>query len=210
MDNVTGSADANRPENRETQLSLDINSEASHSPLGGETQTNGDSKGECDYKNIFVAENEYVRLSDDGEVSGGEEQLELTAKNLGDAVNYREGCSANAGIPTCNPVDLELAIDQRLFSELEETQRRNSDNSRDGKATSLEDGNETKNIEATASGIEQQIQVDITDAASKMSTEQVEQIKSIMAGIQLSDNAIPPWARRIPENKWMPQRKNSA
>ncbi|KAI8982414.1 hypothetical protein BDF20DRAFT_470027 [Mycotypha africana] len=46
------------------------------------------------------------------------------------------------------------------------------------------------------------------DAASRMNPETSDRIKSIMTHIQLSDNAIPEWAKKIPEHAWLPRVKN--
>ncbi|KAJ2805485.1 hypothetical protein H4R20_002072 [Coemansia guatemalensis] len=215
MDSAADRVDKNKSPNEELDLPAVSNSDASHSLSDNGAQSHGDSSEENDDEDIFVAENEYVQLRDDGEASGEEGRLDSTSKDLDDAFSLKEDSYASTSMATRIPIDIEQAIDDRLFSELEERQQRHSDDSKDGQVNHPADNGETRNIDPTTKDKQQQqqqqpIQVDISGGANKMSAEHVEQIKSIMAGIQLNENAIPPWARRVPESEWMPQRKNKS
>ncbi|KAJ1726196.1 hypothetical protein LPJ61_005356 [Coemansia biformis] len=51
------------------------------------------------------------------------------------------------------------------------------------------------------------IRVDTSEIGGRMPAEHADQIRRIMAGIQLSESAVPEWAKRVPEGAWMPTRK---
>ncbi|KAJ2773897.1 hypothetical protein IWQ57_001076 [Coemansia nantahalensis] len=89
--------------------------------------------------------------------------------------------------------DLERAIDQRLHAETAE--RCSEEPERTAPPT--------REAPEAARG---PITVATTD---EMPAEHVAQIRHIMAGIQLSEDATPEWAKRIPESAWMPRRTHS-
>ncbi|KAJ2489821.1 hypothetical protein IWW37_003665 [Coemansia sp. RSA 2050] len=148
---------------------------------------------------IFVAEESYARLSDADEDSPG-----ATSADLDDAFQCRAAASAATTvkadpIPSFDkqvPLDFEQELDDRIEAELAAKQ-------------SLQ-ANAAKHLEASdvsrtpRSLVPMEVAV---ERSNKMSDEHIDQIKSIMAGIQLSDAAIPEWSRRVPEGSWMPRRR---
>ncbi|KAJ2652599.1 hypothetical protein IWW40_001085 [Coemansia sp. RSA 1250] len=143
-------------------------------------QSTDNANGSCsesDIDDIFVAEGGYEQLDDeDGEQLDGEddEQLEIAT-------------------------DLERAIDERLFSDLE-AQHVHCEADKQQLP-----GNDAEARPSAATVVP--LQVDVAESGSRMPPEHIDQIKSIMANVQLSDKAIPEWAKRVPEHAWMPKRK---
>ncbi|KAJ2156219.1 hypothetical protein GGF46_005339 [Coemansia sp. RSA 552] len=164
-----------------------------------------DEPSETSDDEIFVSEGEaeYVQLSDNGDVNSDE-----SAGSLDDAFEVQRSREDNVPEMT---IDLGQAIDQRLFSELEERHAGSAHEHTAPTALKLptsgeEDGptSEENNVSAWNVG---PIQVDVKAPGRRMPAEHVDQIKNIMAGVKLSNGAVPEWAKRIPEEAWMPRRK---
>ncbi|PIA14180.1 hypothetical protein COEREDRAFT_99131 [Coemansia reversa NRRL 1564] len=208
MDSAAGDAGSNKLASRKPKFPAVLNSETSCSPPGSKAQSSVESSEEDNMEDLFVAENEYVQLSDDVEALGDGTQLDPTVNDLDDAFNCKGNKYANISMAARFSTDLEQAIDDRLFLELEERQQRYSGDKKENQTNYLVDSVETNEVGLKSKEQHHPIRVDIQETKNKMPAEDVEQIKSIMAGIQLSEKAIPLWACRIPESEWMPQRKN--
>ncbi|KAJ2132878.1 hypothetical protein IW136_005025 [Coemansia sp. RSA 678] len=174
-----------------------MNSQQTEQKSEGHFQSDSGS----DDEEIFVAEADYVQLSDDDDDDNAR-QPDTPNKDLGDAFNPSNLDAATTSNPVRIPIDLEHAIDERLFSELEEKHSAdlNQDVSEKTTADSIPDT-------STGHTVLQPLQIDLASSGSQMSAEHVDQIKNIMAGIKLGDNAIPDWAKHVPESAWMPRRQ---
>ncbi|KAJ2501156.1 hypothetical protein GGH96_002188 [Coemansia sp. RSA 1972] len=160
-----------------------------------------------DDEEIFVAEADYVQLSDDDDDddSDNAQQPDAASKDLDDAFNCCNLDTATTSNPVRIPIDLEHAIDERLFSELEE--KHSSELNQD-----VPEKSTTGSIPDTSTGhhsntVLKPLKIDLASSGSQMSAEHIDQIKNIMAGIKLGDNAIPDWAKHVPESAWMPKRQ---
>ncbi|KAJ2852319.1 hypothetical protein IWW36_000462 [Coemansia brasiliensis] len=98
--------------------------------------------------------------------------------------------------------DLERTIDERLFSDLE-AKHKSCEADKQHTHTNVASSAEAYPAATTV----MPLQVDIAESGSQMSPKHIDQIKSIMANVHLSDKAIPEWAKRVPEHAWMPKRK---
>ncbi|KAI9506961.1 hypothetical protein GGI25_000017 [Coemansia spiralis] len=133
-----------------------------------------------DDDSIFVADNDYAPLDDDD--------------NIIDEANKIHEQEPVDNDDSSFDIDLSRIIDERINAELAE-KRPN---------TTLNDDSLHYSAPSNITPIE--VTVDSSKQMA-MSGEHVKQIKDIMAGIQLSDKAIPEWAKRVPERKWMPRRR---
>ncbi|KAJ2380053.1 hypothetical protein GGI05_006435, partial [Coemansia sp. RSA 2603] len=100
--------------------------------------------------------------------------------------------------PSRIPQDLERMLDERLDAEMDLKSMPIADNTEHKASTSI-----TKS-EDTAERKPDPLQVTV---AAPMSAEHISQIRNVMAGIQLNEDAIPEWAKRVPESAWMPRRQ---
>ncbi|KAJ2745426.1 hypothetical protein GGI20_002180 [Coemansia sp. BCRC 34301] len=133
-----------------------------------------------DELSIFVAEEAYAPLEDDAADEVGPD----SPSSIDDAFQCR---SAPASTDIVG-FDLEQELDSRITAELAAKRTLEPDTF------------------ATQRSIASPMEVSV-GRGDKMSDEHIGQIKNIMAGIQLSDTAIPEWSRRIPEGLWMPRRR---
>ncbi|KAJ2838513.1 hypothetical protein J3B01_001331 [Coemansia erecta] len=161
-----------------------------------------------DDEEIFVAEADYVQLSDDDGNDNDNDnarQPDAPNKDLDDTFNPSNLDAATTSNPVRIPIDLEHAIDERLFSELEE--KYSADLNQDVSEKTTADSIPDTSTDHYSNTVLQPLQVDLASSGSQMSAEHVDQIKNIMAGIKLGDNAIPDWAKHVPESAWMPRRQ---
>ncbi|KAJ1855790.1 hypothetical protein LPJ73_002286 [Coemansia sp. RSA 2703] len=98
------------------------------------------------------------------------------------------------------PQDLERMLDERLDAEMDLKSMPAADNT-EHKASSTPI---TKSEEDVAEHKPDPLQVTV---AAPMSAEHINHIRNVMAGIQLNEDAIPEWAKRVPESAWMPRRQ---
>ncbi|KAJ2558188.1 hypothetical protein EV175_000920 [Coemansia sp. RSA 1933] len=136
---------------------------------------------------IFVPEGSYAQLDD-----AYDEIDEASTNQPSDTVEIEEH----------NNIDLDRILDERISADIARRQSQE-------KATT-DHAEQNANIDAghTSTQLASPIEVNINSSGQKaMPAEHVRQIKDIMAGIQLSDAAIPEWAKRVPEQAWMPRRK---
>ncbi|KAJ1859202.1 hypothetical protein GGH12_002914 [Coemansia sp. RSA 1822] len=158
-----------------------------------------------DDEDIFVAEADYVQLSDDDDDNDNAQQPDSANKDLDDAFNCHGLDATTTSNPVRIPIDLEHAIDERLFSELEE--KHSSELNQDMPNKTTADSIPDTSTDHHSNAVLQPLQIDLASSGSHMSTEHIDQIKNIMAGIKLGDNAIPDWAKHVPESAWMPKRQ---
>ncbi|KAJ1666598.1 hypothetical protein IW140_005057 [Coemansia sp. RSA 1813] len=153
-----------------------------------ENLTNEDgSDTEEEDDDIFVPEGSYAQLDDE----------EANTAQLPDI--HEPGDHAN--------VDLDRILDERINAEMVQRQFK-QEKSKTEEIQAQERNANTNANHSNMQLVSPPIEVDIYSSKQKaMPAEHVQQIKDIMAGIQLSDAAIPEWAKRIPERAWMPGRK---
>ncbi|KAJ2909070.1 hypothetical protein GGI21_002250 [Coemansia aciculifera] len=167
------------------------NSSSSSNPVGDTIEPAEDSDtvsdeedeegGDEDDVSIFVAEEAYAPLVDDDDTDSVTPALPAS---IDDAFQCHSTTTANA-----IPFDIEQELDSRIEAELAAKQ-------------TLEASSTFSKRHSLAAPIEVAV-----GRGDKMSDEHIGQIKSIMAGIHLSDAAIPEWSRRVPEGTWMPRRR---
>ncbi|KAJ2810762.1 hypothetical protein GGI24_006951 [Coemansia furcata] len=156
-----------------------------------------------DEVSIFVAEEAYAPL-DDADEDGLNMVVGAASANIDDAFQCRDATNPAATVATPAapsfdkqmPFDFEQELDDRIEAGLA---------AKESKAADVV----SNQAPCDASGITPNltpIEV-VVGRSDKMSDEHIDQIKSIMAGIQLSDAAIPEWSRRVPEGSWMPRRR---
>ncbi|KAJ1664390.1 hypothetical protein GGF38_003097 [Coemansia sp. RSA 25] len=150
------------------------------SASGSDSGSDEEEEDEEDEPSIFVAEEAYAPLDDDDGVNEVSSDL---PSSIDDAFQCRSTATADA-----IPADIEQELDNRIEAELATKQAL-----------------ETKPVRSQRR-IDPPMEVTV-GRSDKMSDEHIGQIKSIMAGIQLSDAAIPEWSRRVPEGSWMPRRR---
>ncbi|KAJ2319842.1 hypothetical protein IWW52_001734 [Coemansia sp. RSA 2704] len=160
-------------------------------------------RGSSGEEEIFVAEAGYAQLSDSDDNGLDNDALppDGPGQRLDDAFECHEFGPA-ARNPAHIAAELARAIDERLFSELEEKHDESLD--QESLDKSIDSPAELPERAASTGPIE----VDIARSSSRMPAEHISQIKSVMAGIRLNDSAIPEWAKRVPESAWMPKRKD--
>ncbi|KAJ2345775.1 hypothetical protein GGF43_005137, partial [Coemansia sp. RSA 2618] len=163
----------------------------------GQHDSHNQSDSSSEDEEIFVAEADYMQLSDgnEGNLDDSTHQPEAANSGLDDAFECHDLDPAASTIPQRIPVDLERAIDERLFSELEE---KHSPALKQEAAQESAAGSDKPKVQYS-NAAPRPVKVDVSSSGPRMSAEQVDHIKSIMAGIRLSDDAIPDWAKRVPE-----------
>ncbi|KAJ2865898.1 hypothetical protein GGH94_001895 [Coemansia aciculifera] len=167
----------------------------------GDSQSSDDEEDE-EEGSIFVAEEAYAPL-DDADEDSSDSQDGATRANIDDAFQCRDAANsattvADAAITNFDkqiPFDFEQELDGRIEAELAAKQ------SLEANVVSSQEPRDASTPLSLAP-----IEV-VVGRSGKMSDEHIGQIKSIMAGIQLSDAAIPEWSRRVPEGSWMPRRR---
>ncbi|KAJ2841022.1 hypothetical protein GGI22_008090, partial [Coemansia erecta] len=151
--------------------------------------TNEDDDNSDD--DIFVPEGSYAQLDDD----------EINEANAFCQHSGMQEPGENANF------DLARILDERINAELAQRQVQEKEKSKVDETQSQELAPDVDTDHSTVQ-LTSPIEVDIDSPKQKaMPAEHVQQIKDIMAGIQLSDSAIPEWAERVPEQTWMPRRK---
>ncbi|GAA5809740.1 hypothetical protein MFLAVUS_003153 [Mucor flavus] len=58
-------------------------------------------------------------------------------------------------------------------------------------------------LESDEEDVQDPLHIEV-DSSASLKPETSDLIKSIMANIQLSDEAVPDWAKKIPESAWLP------
>ncbi|KAJ2758720.1 hypothetical protein H4S06_002571 [Coemansia sp. BCRC 34490] len=186
--------------------------------VGDEIETNSgpepnppsESEEGPDDEDIFVPEASYAPLEDDIDYDGDENDdggsNESSKVQLSDA-------QAEMSEDQVDAIDLDRILEDRINAEIA---KRSSPEEKERTAT-----NTTLSEAGDAGGSSSRhldprslapMEIDIGSSKDKamMSAETVQTIKNIMAGIQLSDAAIPGWAKRVPEDAWMPRRKQQS
>ncbi|KAJ2055920.1 hypothetical protein GGI17_006453 [Coemansia sp. S146] len=168
----------------------------------GDNQSSDDEEDE-EEGSIFVAEEAYAPL-DDADEDSSDSQDGATRANIDDAFQCRDAANpattvADAAISNFDkqiPFDFEQELDGRIEAELAAKQ------SLEANVVSSQEPRDVSSTPLSLAPMEV-----VVGRSDKMSDEHIGQIKSIMAGIQLSDAAIPEWSRRVPEGSWMPRRR---
>ncbi|KAJ2003144.1 hypothetical protein H4R26_003223 [Coemansia thaxteri] len=158
----------------------------------------GESSSGEDEDSIFVAEDEYAPLED---TDSSTEHSAAGAAAIDDKFQCPPADMAPSDAQQL-PFDLEQELDSRIEADIAAKQRHETVDAAGLRSDSNGAcGTSTAQLHCAAP-----IEVGVS-RVEKMSDEHIGQIKSIMAGIQLSDGAIPEWSRRVPEGAWMPRRK---
>ncbi|KAJ2254268.1 hypothetical protein GGI13_002256 [Coemansia sp. RSA 455] len=165
----------------------------------GGSQSSDDEEDE-EEGSIFVAEEAYAPL-DDADEDNSDLSVGTAGANIDGAFQCRDAANpaTTAAIPNFDkqiPFDFEQALEDRIEAELAAKQ------SLEANVVSSQEAPGASSTPHSLTPIEV-----VVGRSDKMSDEHIGQIKSIMAGIQLSDAAIPEWSRRVPEGSWMPRRR---
>ncbi|KAI8322773.1 hypothetical protein GQ54DRAFT_297172 [Martensiomyces pterosporus] len=146
---------------------------------------------------LFVPEDEYAPLND------GDDDADNIDSD-GGACDFIAH-AINGGSHTASSLDLML---ERKMDELAASFQVQQQASSDDTAIADKDTASASTTPPQAPEQIAPIEVRI-DSKNRMPAEHIDQIKGIMAGIQISDQAIPEWAKRVPESAWMPKRSGS-
>ncbi|KAJ2028323.1 hypothetical protein GGI08_009769, partial [Coemansia sp. S2] len=145
----------------------------------GGSQSSDDEEDE-EEGSIFVAEEAYAPL-DDADEDSSDLPVDTAGANIDDAFQCRDAANpaATAAIPNLDkqiPFDFEQALDDRIEAELAAKQ------SLEANVVSSQEAPGVSSTPRSLAPIEV-----VVGRSDKMSDEHIGQIKSIMAGIQLSD-----------------------
>ncbi|GAA5803627.1 hypothetical protein EDC94DRAFT_585261 [Helicostylum pulchrum] len=109
--------------------------------------------------------------------------------------------------------DMRVDIVEEFARQLDEVVRIQSDEEEDdddfdnfGYEPLPQDDDEDmyQQLESDEEDAQDPLNIDV-DSSASLKPETSDLIKSIMANIQLSDEAVPDWAKKIPESAWLPR-----
>ncbi|KAJ2663012.1 hypothetical protein IWW48_001529 [Coemansia sp. RSA 1200] len=177
---------------------------------GPEPNLPSESEEDPDDEDIFVPEASYAPLEDDIDYDDDENDdddgsNESNKVQLSDAQTEMIEHQVDA-------IDLDRILEDRINAEIA---KRSSPEDKERNTTTInisdagDAGDSSRDLNPCSLA---PMEIDIGSSKDKtiMSAETVQTIKNIMAGIQLSDAAIPEWAKRVPEDAWMPRRKQQS
>ncbi|KAJ1645396.1 hypothetical protein J3B02_000951 [Coemansia erecta] len=154
-----------------------------------------DEEQDEDQQDIFVAEDLYVPLDDSQDGDASDRINDAFATDRASPIMH-----THLENPARVPIDLERLLDERMEEEIARKTK------------------ESDTVFYAAANVDSQAIADATclkpgpleiSIKKPMSAEHVNQIKDIMAGIRLSEAAIPEWAKRVPESSWIPKRRQA-
>ncbi|KAI7825008.1 hypothetical protein BX661DRAFT_185093 [Kickxella alabastrina] len=153
-----------------------------------------DTESDTEDEGLFVAEDEYAPLQEDSESENQDD--------IADTIETHSHMSVH--IPSLNriPLDLECALDKRMEDELAR-QKSPTTTPIDAPPGVTADTAVVGDSDARSKPLEIKV-------AEPMSAEHIDHIKRVMAGIQICPDAVPEWARRVPESAWIPKRSESS
>ncbi|KAJ1965220.1 hypothetical protein GGI12_000908 [Dipsacomyces acuminosporus] len=164
---------------------------------GRDRDEDGNESGEYDDV-LFVPEDEYMPLDDDDDDDDDD------GGDVPDDDNQDTSSQANLGPDFA--LNIDSLLDQKMDELAEAFEIRQQQASALVHSTQPVDSSEPPPPPPPPAVDIVPMEVSI-DSKSRMPKEHIDQIKSIMAGIQISDHAIPEWAKRVPESAWAPKRK---
>ncbi|KAJ1926999.1 hypothetical protein EC988_010258, partial [Linderina pennispora] len=151
---------------------------------GSEDECAGDSDSDSDSdfdEPVFVDEDSYVPLDDECDDADEPDSAD------------------SAGLDISIEREIDARMHQELFSDLDTS---GAVDERAGPASAA--GQQLPQMARQIRPLE----VDVA-RSTRMAADHIDQIKSIMAGIHISNHGIPEWAKIVPEGAWMPRRKPS-
>ncbi|KAJ2507141.1 hypothetical protein GGI11_006440 [Coemansia sp. RSA 2049] len=176
---------------------------------GPEPNLPSESEEGPDDEDIFVPEASYAPLEDDIDYANdGDENDDDYGSNKSNKVQLSDA-QAEMTEDQADAIDLDRILEDRINAEIakrsspEEKKRATTNTTFAGAGDA---GGSSRHLDPRSLA---PMEIDIGSSKDKaiMSAETAQTIKNIMAGIQLSDAAIPGWAKRVPEDAWMPRRK---
>ncbi|KAJ2507816.1 hypothetical protein H4217_008702, partial [Coemansia sp. RSA 1939] len=176
---------------------------------GPEPNLPSESEEDPDDEDIFVPEASYAPLEDDIDYDGDKND---DGSNKSSKVQLSDA-QAEMSEDQVDAIDLDRILEDRINAEIAkrsspEEKERATTNTTFAEAGDA-GGSSSRHLDPRPLA---PMEIDIGSSKDKaiMSAETVQTIKNIMAGIQLSDAAIPGWAKRVPEDAWMPRRKQQS